>query len=199
MSTIPSNDPLYKVAIKEWQQLPQVARQFAVRALLLLAFWFVAYRCMLRPNGKVDNWLSYGTTQTATYLLDKYYAKGFAVAPWVQDLPEEDKHFQNYLICLHQTPVLSFSKGCNALELYALYVWFLSCVPGSTKKKVLYSFFGTMLIFMVNILRLFAMTWVVLNEPQWVDFAHHYAFTTIVYAIIFSLWVMFLQKKAGEE
>jgi exosortase/archaeosortase family protein len=57
-------------------------------------------------------------------------------------------------------------------------------------------------IAVLNIARCTAIGWLNLYHPQWVDFAHHYAFTLIVYAFVFLLWRVYVRtedKKTAEN
>ena len=190
------NATFVKYISEEWNQLPIVVKQFSKRALLLLVFWFIGYYCVIRPDSRVDNALTLTTTKVITYSLNHYYKEGFSMSPQVDSA---NNLSYSQIIHYHNGYALKIAHPCNGLNLFLLYIGFLLCVPGSISKKTLFSIFGLSLIFILNVFRCYALAWLNLNKPEWTDFAHHYAFTTIVYAFIFLLWVLFLSEKESNE
>ena len=189
---------LFKTIEKEWRQIPVVVRQFLVRALLLLAFWFVGYTCFLKPNASLDNWLTKVTAQTTTGCLNKFYTKGFTLSPEANFEDGINASIAQF-IYLHDKFALLITLGCNGFDVYATFIGFLICVPGAVYRKMQYITVGIVCIFILNVLRCYLLAWLNLNKPEWTDFAHHYAFTTIVYAFIFFLWVLFMKKTKRSE
>ena len=189
---------ILKTIIKEWNQIPVVVRQFVVRALLLLVFWFVAYTCILKPSAGLDNWLTKITAQATTAGLNRFYNNGFVTEPMVSEI-EGIKGVVTQYISLQNKFAVYIVPRCNGLELFAAYIGFLVCVPGTIKKKFAFVIFGVVLIYLVNVLRCCILAWLNLNKPEWSEFAHHYAFTTIVYVFIFMLWVLFMKKTKTSE
>ncbi len=198
MEEIIKNATLFKIIEKEWKQIPMVVRQFIVRAALLLAFWFIAYTCFLKPDATVDNWLTKVTAQATTSCLNNFYKHGFTVLPQAND-DDGIKASITQLIHFQDKFALLIISGCNGFDVYATFIGFLVCVPGAFYRKLQYTTLGIIIIFILNVQRCYLLVWLNLNKPEWTDFAHHYAFTTIVYAFIFSIWVSFMKKTKGSE
>ncbi len=187
-----NKNALVKYMTDEWQQLPEVVKRFTFRALMLLLIWFVGYYCIIKPDARIDNWMTKVTTDGVTRFMNQYYGPSFSS----YEEPETNPKNALYnIVNFNNQFALKISHPCNAFDLFLLYVGFLICVPGNLLKKLLYTFFGVLFIFVLNVLRCCALVWLNLNKPEWTDFAHHYAFTTIVYLFIFFIWVMFLYER----
>ena len=102
---------------KEWKQIPIVVRQFVIRASLLLAFWFIAYTCILKPNGSLDTWLTEVTTQSTANCLNKFYTEGFSISS--QPSIGFAKLNGAFYITLNGRFAVLIIARCNALELFA--------------------------------------------------------------------------------
>ena len=160
-------------------------KRFAIKAFLLAVVFNFAYLFFLGPTRLLDRPLTNFTTHLINPILNHFYKEGFAVI-----------EFQTHdLITYNKRRLLIISDGCNALKLYVLYLGFLLCVPGAIAKKLIYLIIGFSLILILNLTRLFALIWLLFNKPAWTNVAHHYIFTTIVYAFIFFLWVSYLKGR----
>ena len=188
--------PLIRYVTDEWQQLPIVVKRFSIRAIALLLFWYIGYRCIIKPDARIDSSLTKVTTQAITYSLNKYYKEGFSMTP---QMDSSNQHSFSQIIYYQNSYALLISHPCNGLNLFLLYLGFLFCVPGSIIKKSIFSIVGLVFIFILNIFRCCALAWLNLNKPEWTEFAHHYAFTAIVYVFIFLFWVMFLYESEQHE
>jgi exosortase/archaeosortase family protein len=166
--------------------MPLSVQLFAKRAFCLLFGWLLIYHAMLRPARLPDKWLTNTTTNVTVILLNQLYRPGFAGRAYAEAPGTK--------ITLYGNKVIYIADGCNALELYVLFTGFLFCLPAGAGRMAIFAAAGMAAIFVLNISRCYALTWMVLNRPGWVDFAHHYVFTLIVYACIFGMWVWYSKK-----
>jgi exosortase/archaeosortase family protein len=90
--------------------------------------------------------------------------------------------------------VILISWPCNGLELMALYGWFIIAFPAATKRKLLFMVSGLLLIHFLNLLRCAALVFIALYWDVAFNFAHHYLFTTLVYGVVFFLWMLFADR-----
>ena len=167
-----------------YKELPNVVKNVLTRGFLLWASFSIVFYYILLPNGEVVKEFTHLTSFTTIWMLNKFYSSGFVIGSYK---PLGD------LIKLGNRNVLYIMDTCSGFKLYVLYLGFLICAPGIMKSKAIYSFVGILLIFVLNILRCYAVAVLVLNRPEWVYFAHHYVFTIIVYSTIFLLWFSFLK------
>ena len=88
-------------------------------------------------------------------------------------------------------------SNCNAISLFSLFSVFIIAYPGSIKQKLWFIPAGILLIHFINILRVVALAIIAHNAPEYLNFNHTYTFTFLVYAFIFSLWILWVNKLAG--
>jgi len=85
-------------------------------------------------------------------------------------------------------------SNCNAITLFGLFAVFIVAYPGQQKHKFWYIPAGIVAIHLLNILRVVALCIIALNSPNALDFNHTYTFTFIVYAFIFLLWIIWVNR-----
>jgi len=181
----------------KWKKVPVDVRQFILRALAILISWKILYLLFLLPMRVLDKPLSHSVANGTSWLLNKYtnspayYAKsetGTVITdngPVIS--PLEDVYF-------NQRTVVSIEDPCNALELFVLYAGFIVCMPASLWRKIIFIVGGILLIHITNVIRCAVVAYTIIYNPKYADFAHHYVFTFIVYALIIVLWLIFVKK-----
>ena len=99
------------------------------------------------------------------------------------------------IVVMNNKQLIRIADGCNGLDLFVLNIGFLVCFPGQRLRKILlFAFAGMAGIFVLNVLRCVALTWLHIHQPQWTDIAHHYIFTAIVYGAIFWSWTLYVRN-----
>ncbi len=173
---------------ENFHKIPIPVKLFLQRALLLITGWILLYHLVLRPKGIPDDWFTNITAGATAKLLTAWYHPATSV-----------KGIRSADILIDNKRVLLIGDNCNALQLYILYTGFLLCVPTTKKRIVVFTIAGVASIFILNVLRCYALTWLNINKHDWVDFAHKYAFTFIVYLCIFCSWVWYCNKYEAKE
>ena len=169
---------------RQYEEVPIFLRKFAIKALILWGIFSIVNHFIFIPGFWLNSYLTFITTNVTTTSLNHFYHPGF------MSTPAESGFQEVYFGTLR---VLYITDGCNALTLYQAYLCFFLCVPGKLVRKLFFAILGLTVIFILNIIRCYALTWLNLNKPEWTDFAHHYAFTFIVYSFIFILCVSYLR------
>jgi exosortase family protein XrtF len=183
--------------ISKWNKVPADVRRFILRALAILISWKILYLVFLLPTRVLDKPLSHSVANGTAWLLNKYtnstayYAKS-ETGTIITDngpviSPLEDVYF-------NQRNVVSIEDPCNALELFVLYAGFIICMPASLWRKIFFIVGGILLIHIINVIRCAVVAYTIIYNPKYADFAHHYVFTFIVYALIIVLWLIFVKK-----
>lgn len=90
-------------------------------------------------------------------------------------------------------------SNCNAITLFALFAVFIIAYPGNQKNKLWYIPAGILAIHVLNILRVVCLAIIAYYWPYALDFNHTYTFTFLVYAFIFFLWMIWVNKFAGKS
>lgn len=91
-------------------------------------------------------------------------------------------------------------SNCNAIALFCLFAVFIIAYPGMQKNKWWFIPLGIILIHILNILRVAALAMIAYYfPPETLQFNHTYTFTFIVYAFIFGLWMIWINKYAQSQ
>jgi exosortase family protein XrtF len=90
-------------------------------------------------------------------------------------------------------------SNCNAITLFSLFAVFIIAYPGHQKSKLWYIPLGILAIHILNILRVFALMLINFYKPEYLDFNHTYTFTFIIYAFIFYLWMLWVNKFSNKK
>jgi len=88
-------------------------------------------------------------------------------------------------------------SNCNAITLFALFSVFIIAYPGEHRHKWWFLTSGIISIHILNIVRVTALAIIANHSPASLDFNHTYTFTFIVYAYIFLLWMIWVNRFAS--
>ena len=83
---------------------------------------------------------------------------------------------------------------CNGLTLIFLFAVFVIAYPGPIKQKLWFIPLGALIIHLSNSIRIISLSLIALYNPKSLEFNHTYTFTFIVYGIVFSLWMQWVNK-----
>ncbi|MBN2806497.1 MAG: exosortase/archaeosortase family protein [Prolixibacteraceae bacterium] len=84
---------------------------------------------------------------------------------------------------------------CLGVNLFFVFLIFLLAYPGSLRTKAWFIPLGFFIIFLLNSMRMAALTIVVECCYQQLDFLHHFVFQGFIYLAIFGLWFWFSNLK----
>jgi exosortase family protein XrtF len=89
---------------------------------------------------------------------------------------------------------VTIGAPCDGVVLYALFIFFILAFPGPIKHKLWYIPLGALSVFYLNVLRIVGLAIIMDINEEWLAFNHDYTFTIIVYAYVFALWMIWVQK-----
>ncbi|MEO1052805.1 MAG: exosortase family protein XrtF [Bacteroidota bacterium] len=92
------------------------------------------------------------------------------------------------------TIILSVFEGCNGVNVSIVFLAFLVAYSRPVVQLVWFIPLGLFIIHLVNLLRISFLFYVSKNQPDYLYFAHKYLFTAIIYAVIFLLWYIWVNK-----
>jgi exosortase/archaeosortase family protein len=165
---------------KLYNDIPQPVKRFLVRAAIFFVIWRLLYYFIFEPTKIPDQQLIdiviIGTKWVLSFVYDSL--------AWVGDV-----------IIINGKPTLQVAKDCNGLELIVVYLGFLVCWPTNPKRFWTFALIGPVIITLLNILRCSALGVMFYNDHKLADFAHHYFFKLIIYAVTFWLWVKYSKKQ----
>ena len=80
-------------------------------------------------------------------------------------------------------------EGCNSISVIILFLAFIIAFSGPFKATILFGIFGSVLIYIVNILRIIALSVLYHRFPEYQEVLHDLLFPAIIYGLVFVLWV----------
>ena len=84
--------------------------------------------------------------------------------------------------------------GCTALKQSFIWLCLILTVRGGWKHKIWFIPLGWVCCYVFNILRIFLISLFIEHHPEWFPFLHNYLFKYAFYAMLFGLWVWFVEK-----
>ena len=85
-------------------------------------------------------------------------------------------------------------EGCNSLSVIILFISFIVAFTGKFKHTILFITFGSVLIHVLNISRIAILAVLLYNYPEQEHFLHGVVFPLFIYAVVFILWVIWVNK-----
>lgn len=161
---------------------------FLVKAFVLYLLWIFFYQLWLHPKHILDTWIIKNITSVSYFILSH--------------IGYDTSVYENFSIDPERSVGINGGEGlwigdsCNGLSLFALFAGFIIAYPGSSKKKIWYIPLGLISIHFINILRVIALAIINFYNPSNLAFHHTYTFTMLVYAYVFILWMIWVNKIA---
>jgi len=85
------------------------------------------------------------------------------------------------------------SPGCTSLKQWLHFIIIIVLFPGYLKHKLWFIPAGVVVLHFVNIFRIVGLSLILKPWPSHFHFFHDYVFKTLFYAVIFLLWVMWVE------
>ena len=108
----------------------------------------------------------------------------------VQNHPTE----QSMVLFIFNKPIVRIIEGCNSISVVVLFVSFLVGFSGPIQSTIWYAFFGALVIFILNIVRIVVISIALYHAPKYEHFLHEVAFPLIIYGITFLLWIIWINQ-----
>lgn len=164
-------------------------RNFLIKALIFFIVWKVVFYACIIPTGAnnfITEVVSHGTKLGGRLL-------GYTTR--VEIIETDDSISRvNGIVYFDEVPGVMVADACNGLELFALYVGFFVCFPGSVLPKILFSVGGTLLLFTLNIMREVVLAINYMYFETSFDFNHKYTYAIAVYLVVFLIWKYWLNN-----
>jgi exosortase/archaeosortase family protein len=163
---------------------------FLLKAICIWLVWMLLYGIVFRKDEIND---------PVTLLEAKITAKIFRImgynvylsndhsVKYLNFSGEESTRSIKQLIVINNKPIIGIESACNGVELFALFIGFLIAF-GGRRKLILFVSLGLTSIFILNTIRIVAITWISLFDKEQANFHHHYTFMFIIYGYILWLW-----------
>jgi len=90
--------------------------------------------------------------------------------------------------------VISVYEGCNSINVMIVFLAFMLAFGQFSKRKLLYSGLGLVIVYLMNLARVTFLFWVAESIPDYLYFVHKYVFTAIIYLIVLIMWYLWIFK-----
>jgi exosortase family protein XrtF len=85
-------------------------------------------------------------------------------------------------------------EGCNSISVIILFISFIIAFAGKFKDTFIYAFAGSVLIYVVNLLRIAILSIGLYKYPWREDILHTVIFPMIIYGMVFLLWMFWVKR-----
>lgn len=171
-------------------EIPKPLRIFILRAFFCLLVWNVIHNKLLSADNDLDAFFSSTLAGTTSFLLNVFSIHHVSTSG-----------MENGWITLFFSgrPILNISNACNGLDVTALFIAFICCIPSNTKRMVGYILPGLVGLFAFNVVRCIILSFLGYYQYIGFEFFHHYVFTTLIYAVILLVWISYLKASFTHE
>ncbi len=83
-------------------------------------------------------------------------------------------------------------EGCNAVSVVVLFIAFIVAFSGKWIQTLAYLIIGSILIHLMNVLRIVFLSIALLHYPEQEPILHGVVFPLIIYGFVFGLWVIWV-------
>lgn len=84
-------------------------------------------------------------------------------------------------------------EGCSSVSVIILFLAFIIAFSGSLKATILFGIFGSVLIYIVNLIRIVALSVLYYRFPEYQVILHDLLFPLVIYGLTFVLWVTWVK------
>ncbi|MGL5112915.1 MAG: exosortase family protein XrtF [Flavobacterium sp.] len=95
-------------------------------------------------------------------------------------------------ILMHQKEVARIIEGCNAVSVIILFVSFVIAFAGKFKTTLVFLLGGSVLIYVLNVLRIAVLSVLLFYFPESEHFLHGVVFPLFIYGVVFILWIVWV-------
>lgn len=85
-------------------------------------------------------------------------------------------------------------EGCNASSVIILFISFIVAFASDFKTTVIYMLLGSVLIYVVNLMRIVIINLGLYYYPEYESILHEIVFPVIIYGMMFLLWVFWVNR-----
>ncbi|AUC83466.1 exosortase family protein XrtF [Lacinutrix sp. Bg11-31] len=85
-------------------------------------------------------------------------------------------------------------EGCNAISVIVLFISFVISFSGKFKSTVLFLLSGSVLIYVVNLIRIVILSVGLYHYPWRSEILHTVVFPAIIYGMVFLLWMLWVNR-----
>lgn len=162
--------------------------RFILTFLLVYISLSVAYKFYLDFSKDSKFYPDYVTNLVARQSADLIDVLGYHA----QVLPHPDEPSMKLII--NDKYLARVIEGCNSVSVIILFVSFIIAFSGNAKTTFLYILSGSVLIYVVNLLRIVVLSIGMYHYPWRREILHTVIFPGIIYGMVFLLWIIWVNR-----
>ncbi|ESU29381.1 hypothetical protein FLJC2902T_07790 [Flavobacterium limnosediminis JC2902] len=109
----------------------------------------------------------------------------------------EDKPGQFVQLYYKNKYIARVIEGCNAVSIMILFTAFIVAFSSKWIKTISYILAGCLIIHVLNVFRIVFLAMLLYDFPEYEHLLHGVIFPLFIYAVVFILWVLWIQKFSG--
>lgn len=90
--------------------------------------------------------------------------------------------------------IIRVFEGCNGLNVMIVFGAFIIAFRGNGKEMLLFFVSGCLVLHLANLVRVGLLFQSAIHRPVFFYYFHKYFFTAILYAVVFALWYMWVER-----
>ena len=106
---------------------------------------------------------------------------------------EQNSNELSMKLILNDKYVSRIIEGCSSISIIILFLSFIIAFSGGLKATILFGLFGSVLIYIVNVLRIIALGVLYYKFPKYQDILHDLLFPAVIYGLTFVLWITWVK------
>ncbi|GGK11237.1 exosortase family protein XrtF [Yeosuana aromativorans] len=162
--------------------------KFILTFLLVYISLSVAYKFYLDFSKDSKFYPDYVTNLVARQSADLIDVLGYHA----QVLPHPDEPSMKLII--NDKYLARVIEGCNSVSIIILFVSFIIAFSGKPKTTFLYILSGSVLIYVVNLMRIVILSIGLYHYPWRREILHTVIFPGIIYGMVFLLWIIWVNR-----
>lgn len=162
--------------------------KFVISFLLVYITLSVAYKLYLQYSDGSKFYPDYFTHLVAIQSESLLTTIGYQV----EVLPHPDEPSMKVIV--NNQYLARVIEGCNAISVIILFVSFVIAFSGKLKTTFFYILSGSVLIYVVNLLRIVLLTIGLYHYPDYEAILHTVIFPAIIYGMVFLLWILWVNR-----
>lgn len=95
---------------------------------------------------------------------------------------------------IREKAVVRIIEGCNSISVIILFLSFIVAFNKGFKKTLLFILSGSLLIYVLNVIRIALLTLGLYFYPEYRDFLHDIVFPLFIYGVVFLLWLYWIKN-----
>ena len=161
--------------------------------LLFLAVFFLTYIVLTFLYQSYLNSFEDNKTDSITKMVSKNTEQLLLL--FVDYAAIEESATHPYMKLFYNTKyVARIVEGCNAVSVIILFISFVIAFSGKLIPTLLYIVGGGLLIYLLNVLRIAALSALIFYFPEQESLLHDVLFPLFIYGVVFILWLIWVRK-----